>query len=321
MTAGRTGSHDEMDEEATPSPTYGSLLSSLSSQLGSAVKARWVLERASGRSNSELTARLRDPVERVVEAEALRIVDRVLSGEPLQYALGSWEFRLVEVTVDPRALVPRPETERVVDFALEELTRISEAAGGTRPLVAVDLGTGSGAIALSLAAEFEGALRVRGQAPGLRVFGTDSSAEALDVARRNLSELAERDPDAAGRVRLSQGTWFDALPGELAGGVDLVVSNPPYLSEAEWYQVDAVIRDHEPRSALVAGESGLEALERIIEESPRWIAAGGSLVVELAPSQADAVADFARAAGFVDVEVRPDLSGLKRALVARRHAR
>lgn len=316
-------------EEGVPEHgTYGSLLSWLTSELGSATKARWILEAAAAGAThgAALRWRLSEPVDPSVEAAALRICGRAASGEPLQYALGTWQFRQLEVVVDQRVLIPRPETEIVVEFALEELARISHSArsasGARRPLVAVDLGTGSGVIALSLAVEFsavtDGPAPVPVPESAPRILAVDSSSDALEVARENLGELSRRDRRAAAAVELLQGDWFDALPKDLAGVVDLVVSNPPYLSESDWDHVDETIRTYEPRSALVAGARGLEALERIVEESPRWMAAGGSLVLELAPWQADVVMERARSAGFVDLEIRRDLAGLERALVARR---
>lgn len=181
----------------------------------------------------------------------------------------------------------------------------------------VDLGTGSGAIALSLA--LEGA-RV---APGVEVWATDVSPEALEVARLNLDELEAVDPAAAARVRLSGGGWFAALPAALAGGVDLVVSNPPYVSEAEYPALDAVVRDWEPRTALVAGSGGqgvggLAAIEDIVAEAPRWLRPSGGLVVEIAPAQAAASVDAAHRAGFREVTAVRDLAGRLRILVARR---
>jgi len=211
----------------------------------------------------------------------------------------------------------------VVEVALDELRRAGGGAGArgdSRQLsrrLAVDLGTGSGAIALSLA--LEGAVL----APGLEVWATDVSAAALDVARLNLDDLAAEDPAAASRARLSGGAWFAALPQDLAGRLDLVVSNPPYVSEAEYPALDAVVRDWEPRTALVAGPGergvgGMAAIEAIVSEAPRWLGPSGALVVEMAPSQATASVDAARRAGFREVTTARDLAGRTRMLVARR---
>jgi release factor glutamine methyltransferase len=242
--------------------------------------------------------------------------------------LGSWAFRRLDVLVDPRVLVPRPETEQLVEFALDELRRHADVAeiadvadvAGDRtpadallPVVVADLGTGSGVIALSIALEAN-----FWRAHPLEVWATDSSADALEVALANLNRLSRFEPRAAARVHFSQGSWFEALPAHLAGGVQLVVSNPPYISESDWRDLDPVVRNHEPRPALVAGETGREMLELLVSGSLRWLSPGGSLVLELAPEQARPVARAAAEAGFVDVEVRRDLSGRSRAVVARR---
>jgi release factor glutamine methyltransferase len=228
-----------------------------------------------------------------------RLVERRAAGEPLQYVLGRWGFRQLDLFVDDRVLIPRPETEQVVEVALGELRQLP----GPDPVI-VDLGTGSGAIALSLAAEGgKGA-----------VWATDHSAGALAVARANLAGMAGR---AATRVRLVEGSWWDALPGELQGRVSLAVSNPPYISSREMATLPEVVAAWEPHDALEAGPTGLEAIEVIVAGSPTWLARPGALVVEIAPHQAGAVGALARAAGFSDVRVETDLAGRERALVAR----
>jgi release factor glutamine methyltransferase len=214
--------------------------------------------------------------------------------------LGRWQFRGLELFVDRRVLIPRPETEWVAEAAVAEVGRAD-----CRDPVVVDLGTGSGAIGLSLAAEV----------PGARVWATDASPEALAVARANLAGLGSR---AATRVRLVEGDWWDALPDELRGTVDLVVSNPPSVAADE--QLPAEVADWEPGSALRAGPTGLEALEVVVGGAPVWLRRPGALVAEVAPHQARAAVTMAVEAGFDDVEVRPDLTGRPRALVARSRA-
>jgi release factor glutamine methyltransferase len=239
------------------------------------------------------------------------MVERRRTGEPLQYVLGSWQFRGIDVMVDRRVLIPRPETEVVAQVAIDELVARGARLGRTDPWAAgitefavADLGTGSGAIALALAAEL----------PDAAVWATDVSEDALAVARANLSSIGT----AATRVRVVEGRWFDALPIELRGGLRLVVSNPPYVTAAEHPELPADVREHEPYGALVSGESGLEDLAHLVTNAGEWLEPGGALVLELAPHQADPMAARARDAGFADVEVRPDLSGRPRALVARR---
>lgn len=224
------------------------------------------------------------------------MVERRAAGEPLQYVLAAWGFRTLDLFVDRRVLIPRPETETVVEVALAALSRL----GGKAP-VAVDLGTGSGAIALSLAAE----------APAVTVWATDASPDALDVARANLAGLPGR---AARRVTMVQGNWYEALPDDLAGRVDLIVSNPPYVATGD--ELPPEVADWEPPCALFAGPDGLAALRQVIAGAPEWLGRPGALVAEIAPHQAQAVGALARAAGACEVEVRPDLAGRPRALEA-----
>lgn len=218
-------------------------------------------------------------------------------GEPLQYVVGRWGFRSLDLMVDSRVLIPRPETEQVVEVAVEEIHR---QAG---QLVA-DIGTGSGAIALALAAEV----------PGIQVWATDTSEAALAVARANLAGLGGL---AATKVRLAHGPWFSALPARLRGRLSVVVSNPPYVAESEVDDLPAEVAEWEPRDALVAGPSGLEAVEVLLAEAPEWLGVPGAVVIEIAPHHEGAATSLALDAGFAEVEVQPDLAGLPRALVGR----
>ena len=227
-----------------------------------------------------------------------QMVARRRSGEPLQYVVGSWGFRTLDLFVDRRVLIPRPETEEVVSVALVELGRL---AGDP---VIVDLGTGSGAIALSMAKEGK-----RGS-----VWATDSSADAVAVARANLAGMGG---SAATRVRLVQGSWWSALPESLRGRITLAVSNPPYVSTAEMASLPPVVADWEPTSALEAGPTGLEAVSAIVSGAGEWLAARASLVLEIAPHQGAAVADLLTTAGFGSVQIKRDLAGRERVAVAR----
>jgi release factor glutamine methyltransferase len=231
-----------------------------------------------------------------------QMVARRKAGEPLQYVLGRWGFRQLDLLVDRRVLIPRPETEQVVAAALECLADLPGVSAGD-PVI-VDLGTGSGAIALSLALEGK-----RGQ-----VWGTDASPDALAVARANLAGMGG---SAAARVRLVEGSWWSALPASLRGQVALAVSNPPYVSSAEMTSLPTEVAHWEPGAALEAGPTGLEAIAVIVAEAGEWLARPGAMVLELAPHQADAAIELARAAGFESVRVEPDLAGRDRALVAR----
>ena len=289
-------------------PDGRALLDEITDVVGDPDEARWIVAHALGATPARLALRLSAPVGAGESAEARLLAERRGAGEPLQHVLGSWGFRTLDVRVDGRALVPRPETERVVEAALLEAGRLVRSSPS---LVAADLGTGSGVIALSLAAE--------GPA-GIQVWATDVSSAALDLAGANVEALAASNPAASARVHLAEGSWFEALPPRLRGAVDLVVSNPPYVSEDEWETLPPDVRDHDPYGALVAGPDGLEATEHIVAEAPPWMTAHGVLVLELAPHRATDSADLAVRSGFAEVEVRRDLSGRHRVLVARRRA-
>ncbi|MDQ2727504.1 MAG: peptide chain release factor N(5)-glutamine methyltransferase [Actinomycetota bacterium] len=267
--------------------------------LGSAAEARWLVEEAAG---SAWPLALDEAVTARSGAWFDSRLARRVAGEPLQYVLGHWSFRSVDVLVDRRVLIPRPETEITVEVALKELDRIRAASGPVSTVV--DLGTGSGVIALSVARECR----------EVRVWATDASPEALDVARANVARLGG---SAATRIRIAEGRWWAALPEGFAGTVDLVVSNPPYVSRAEMTQLDPVVADWEPADALCAGPTGLEDIAEIVGGAPRWLRPGGVVVVEIAPHQAEQVVGLAVAAGLMAAEVRPDLSGRLRVLVAR----
>lgn len=264
------------------------------------VEARRLIEEASGLVGAELALEGGSPatVRRVARLDEM--VARRRAGEPLQYVLGSWGFRTLDLMVDRRVLIPRPETETVVTVALAELERL-DGLGGRRTRIVADLGTGSGAIALSLAAE----------RPDVEVWASDVSTDAIDVAGANLAGLG----GPARHVRLVQGSWFEALPDELRGRLDLVVSNPPYVASDE--ELPPEVADWEPSLALRAGASGRDALDHLVAAAPGWLARPAGLVLELAPSQAAALSQLAREAGFDEVEVAPDLIGRDRALVAR----
>lgn len=263
--------------------------------------ARRIVEQAAGVSAVELALVLHEPVTRSAMARFDAMLARRLAGEPLQYVLGHWGFRSLDLMVDQRVLIPRPETEQVVDVALAELDRLG---GRDVATTVVDLGTGSGAIALSIATE-----RVR-----TSVWATDASEDALVVARANLVGVGR----AAARVRMLQGDWFAALPASLRGTVQLVVSNPPYVATTAG--LPAEVADWEPEAALVSGRDGLDDLTRIISGAPEWLEQGGTLVCEISPEQADAVTGLA-SRRFADVHVEDDLSGRPRVLVARQAER
>ena len=263
------------------------------------VEARWIVEEAGGLDPTDEGSGLDALVTERGMARHDDLLRRRLAGEPLQYVLGHWSFRTLDLMVDPRVLIPRSETEAVVGHALDEFDRV--ATGRSDGVRVADLGTGCGAIGLSIAVERTAA----------HVVCTDRSPDALAVARANLAGLGR----PARRVTLEEGSWFDALPGELRGRLDLLVSNPPYVGAGELLPPEVV--DWEPHAALVPGTEGTEDLDLLVDGAPAWLVPGGALVLELDPRQVDRLAQRAVAVGLVDVEARPDLGGRDRALVAR----
>ena len=258
------------------------------------VEARWLVEEVSGLDRS----RWSEPAPEDGRVRVSTLAERRLAGEPLQYVLGRWSFRGLDLVVDPRVLIPRPETEVVAEVALAEARR----SGG--PSTVADLGTGSGALALALAAEL----------PEAEVWATDVSPAALGVARANLAALS---PSAASRVHFAEGMWYEALPARLRGRLRVIVSNPPYVTEAEFADLPAEVRDHEPAGALVAGPTGRECLELLVAGGLEWLEPGGALVLELAPVQAGPLSALAEDAGYEGVSVHRDLAGRDRVLAAR----
>lgn len=260
-------------------------------------EARWLLERVTGWDAAELLVGLDEPATVRGATHLHQMVERRAAGEPLQYVMGRWAFRHLELYVDRRVLIPRPETEVLAEMALAECDRLGAQ-------LVVDLGTGSGALALALATE----------RPKLEVWGTDASAEALAVASANLAGLGR----AGRRVRLVEGDWFAALPDDLRGRIDVLVTNPPYVAEHETPDLPTDVRDWEPELALVSGgPAGLDDVAEILAEAPAWLARPASILVEMAPHQTDAAQALARAAGFGAVSVWPDLTGRDRILQAR----
>ncbi len=256
--------------------------------------ARLITEEASGYEGAEFIVAQTEPatVRGVAKLDAM--VARRLAGEPIQYVIRHWPFRTLDLFVDRRVLIPRPETEVVAGAAIDLVLDMGAGA-----LVA-DLGTGSGAVGLSIAAEI----------PETKVWLTDKSSEALDVARANLAGIGQ----GAQNVLISHGSWFEALPAEMQGQMDLIVSNPPYVSTTD--ELGPEVVDWEPSMALLAGTDGLDDLRIIVAESPRWLSKSGALVLEMAPWQIATVVGLC-AQIFSDVKVIKDLAGLDRAVVAR----
>ena len=218
----------------------------------------------------------------------------MVRGMPMQYAVGKAAFRHLDLRVDPRVLIPRPETEMLVELVLG-----LAGQGGN----AVDVGTGSGAIALALASEgrFD------------RIIATDSSADALDVARANLEAIPA---EKRGIIEFRLGNLLEPMTGELFRAI---VSNPPYISQAEKGELPAGVRDWEPSHALFSEENGMAAIRGIVGNAAALMEPGGLLAVEIDSRRAALARECAETdTRFRDVEIRTDLTGRERFLVARR---
>lgn len=222
------------------------------------------------------------------ESAALEMARRFKDGEPIQYIFGHWSFRGLELKCDARALIPRPETEQLVDLAIDNLKVLQ----GRRIL---EIGTGTGAIAISLAVEV----------PGLDIVATDVSSEALQLAKENLTGQSL----VQSTVRFVPSDLFESLDRELK--FDLIVSNPPYVPSSA--DIPPVVRDYEPHLALFGGPEGLDLILPIIRQAQNWLSGRGARVLlEIDESHGSAVVEAARAAGYCKSEVFRDLSGKDR---------
>jgi release factor glutamine methyltransferase len=263
--------------------------------------AEVLLAAASGRGRASLIADPSGPLPPAVSRLYGEFVRRRLRREPVAYIVGTKGFRRIELAVDRRVLVPRPETELLVEVALER-----------RPARVLDVGTGSGAIALALADEL----------PDAEIVATDTSPGALEVARANAARLG-----LAERVRLEAGTVPE---GE---AFDLVLANLPYVAERDWAGLEPEVTQWEPREALLAGDDGLDAYRELLapmaagpaeclrptfSDAPEVLAGTGAIAVEIGAGQAIEVAEMMRDAGFAEVTVREDLAGIERVVVGER---
>ena len=283
--------------------TRGELTTELATSLGLRHEARFIVEEILGPSSRTTEVVGPDDLSTIRTLAARR-----RAGEPLQYVLGHWAFRTLDLLVDPRVLIPRPETEQVVEVALCELDRLGVGA----PVI-VDAGTGSGAIALALASELADRL------PAARLWATDTSTEALAVSGANLERARHHQEVKVLPVTFLHGSWLSPLPGALRGAVDLLVANPPYVAAEEWPDLPDDVRC-EPYGALVApsgseGTPGLADVEEVLSQAWTWLSRPGVVVIELAPHQARAGVRLARSIGYTDVRVEKDLAQRPRVLV------
>ena len=257
--------------------------------------AEWLLAEALGLDPLRLVLGLdrRVPVE-VAERFGERI-GRRMAHEPLQYILGHAEWRGLRLRTAHGALIPRPETELLVEWALE----LERTEGPWR--LAVDVGAGTGAIACALAVA----------APHLEILAVDRSAGALALAAANVAALG-----VGRQIRLVAGDLFEPLAG-VAAGVDAIVSNPPYIATAMLSQLPREVSDWEPREALDGGPDGMVVHRRLVAESPRVLRPGGWLLMEMGEGQAESLGRALEANGFERIQVRRDLSGVERMIAGR----
>lgn len=263
-----------------------------------AQESRWLVGHALGLEAHQLATQAEQSVspEKRIQAESL--VSRRAAREPLQYILGTQEFCGLEFFVGPAVLIPRPETEVLLREALTAIDLNKDS-------VLVDVGTGSGCLAVTLATILS----------RTRVLAVDCSPDALAAAKAN----AERQT-VANRIEFIEGDLLSPLRDRgLMGQVDVIVSNPPYIAESDWTGLQPEVRDFEPRSALVSGPTGIEFHERLLRESKEYLMLGGSLVMEIGQGQRPAIQQMAeQIGGYTPVEIAKDGAGIERIVIVRR---
>lgn len=228
------------------------------------------------------------------------LVRRRGDGVPVAQLVGFKEFYSIPIRVDENVLVPRPETEHLVVETLDHAKRISDSVTD-RPLRILDIGTGSGAIAIAIAKNFD----------NVEIVAVDVSLAALEIARWNMEKLNLSD-----RVTLIQSDLLSGL--ETDSKFDLISSNPPYVSQSEYDELPATVKDHEPQGALLSGPNGTEIIARILNDAPAHLHPSGQLIIELSPMIAAACADLAEKAGqYADIKLIKDLAGHQRILTMR----
>lgn len=280
----------------TTRTTWRDVMADAAVRLTNPNEARWLCEHASGLDGAEFVDALEETPTMAMMASLDAMLVRRLAGEPLQYVMSRWAFRHLDLLVDRRVLIPRPETELAVDHVLSLVARLDD------PVRIVDLGTGSGAIGLAIAAE--------SHPRDIEVWLTDLSHDALDVARANVATLGR----LGSRVRVAHGSWWSALPGDLAGTIHVAVCNPPYIAHGD-PEVSPDVVSWEPHSALFADDEGLADLDSVIRDAPTWLRPGGWLVLEIGHRQGMSVIELMTAAGFSSVITHRDLAGRDRFVI------
>ena len=263
-----------------------------------AQEVRWLLAYALEMKHHELASRTEQSVTTEQLARVMSVVRRRELREPLQYILGSQEFCGLDFSVTSAVLIPRPETELLIQESLRE-GRFVEGA------VLVDVGTGSGCVAVTLATILD----------GMQIFALDCSHAALEVAKGNADRHGVGD-----KIIWLEGDLLSPLKECVGvGTVDAIISNPPYIAEADWAGLQPEVRDYEPRGALLAGPQGIEFHVRLIHDSKEFLAPGGLLVMELGQNQAPLVRRAVEeATGYTGLQTVEDEAGIERVLIARR---
>jgi release factor glutamine methyltransferase len=261
----------------------------------------WFLESVA--NLDRLTLRLEsigaeESIETSIPLDRLSVLwlDRVRDRQPVQYLVGKTSWRDFELVVSPAVLIPRPETESIIDIALAA-SSIEQQQG-----IWVDLGTGSGAIAIGLARVLL----------NIQIYGVDLSSEALNIASVNVSRL-----NLLGRINLSQGSWWSSL-GHLKGKVAVMISNPPYIPAQEVLLLQPEVVNHEPHLALDGGFDGLDAIRLLVDTAPDYLQPGGIWLIEMMAGQGNDVVDLLTHQGsYVDIQIINDLAGLDRFVLAK----
>lgn len=247
--------------------------------------AELLLAHTLGLSRASLLARMHEPA----PGEPFEtLVKRRAGGEPLAYILGSWEFYSLDFKIEAPILVPRPETEHLVEVVLEFV--------GNGPATVLDLCTGSGCVAVAVAVH----------APACEIVATDRNPKAVSLAARNA-----RRYEVDQRIAFRQGDLFEALQVS-DGPFDAVCANPPYVAESDWPSLSATIREFEDPDALLAGKDGLDCIRRIVQDARAYLRSGGLLAFEIGQGQSKAVEDLMLEAGYETIAFRKDLAGISR---------
>lgn len=266
----------------------------------------WLLESVANLDRLALRLGSIDPdrsIEMVMSLDRLSAlwIERVETRKPVQYLVGKTFWRDFELVVSPAVLIPRPETESIIDIAVTASDTAQQQGNW------VDLGTGSGAIAIGLAQAL----------PQAQIHAVDYSPAALEIAQLNATRIDASDRGLRQRIHFSQGNWWSSL-GHLQGKVAAMISNPPYIPSQEVLQLQPEVTRHEPHLALDGGSDGLAAMRILVDTAPLYLQSGGIWLVEMMAGQGAAVADLlSRQGNYTDIEIIDDLAGLDRFVLAR----